>query len=357
MADFDKALELNPSYDIIYALRGDASFELKQECGQATADYGKALELNPQNLRALNGKAWHLATCSDTKYRDGVKAIELAQKAVELCPLALYFDTLAAAYAEAGRFEDAITTQEKAIALAKKEGYAPNRIGQYTLRLSSYSSHAEGGFEEAKEDFEKTLKNPYLDEDTKEVLRGIEDLEDLKAARLCLKGFDYLFRTVRFAKAIREFDKAIEINPRFAIAYYGRGYTYWMQEKHDKAIAAFNKAIEINPKFALAYQIRGTIYHEKRQYDQAISDYNRAIEINPKFVRAYLYRGCFYEATRQYDKAISDYTKAIEINPRYVEAYNFRGLVMWKLGNTEKACSDWKRACELGGTCYYSNCE
>ncbi len=59
----------------------------------------------------------------------------------------------------------------------------------------------------------------------------------------------------------------------------------------DKAIADFTKAIEKNPRFAEAYYFRGLVYYDKGQYDKAISDFTKAIEINARGAEAYSKRG------------------------------------------------------------------
>ena len=66
--------------------------------------------------------------------------MELAKKAVELEPEANRLDTLAAAYAEVGKFEDAIITQEKVIDLLKEEGQPKNMIDQGIELLKSYKA-------------------------------------------------------------------------------------------------------------------------------------------------------------------------------------------------------------------------
>ncbi|UCE34111.1 MAG: TIGR04222 domain-containing membrane protein [Deltaproteobacteria bacterium] len=144
IADYNKALEIDPRaadspFDTYY-WRGRAWME-KGKIDRAIIDYSRALERNPRNANAYNSLAWLLATCSDAKYRDGVRAVELADKAVELAPQYYGFlDTLAAAYAEASLFQDSITTQEKAIALLKKGGRT-GEIHEFMKRLNSYRAH------------------------------------------------------------------------------------------------------------------------------------------------------------------------------------------------------------------------
>lgn len=105
--NFSISLKIDPNNATTYAMRG-AAWIRKGNCGQAIDDYGKSIEINPSFEKAYNAKAWILATCMDDKYRDGKQAVELAQKALDLNYIGRNLDTLAAAYAEAGKFEDAI---------------------------------------------------------------------------------------------------------------------------------------------------------------------------------------------------------------------------------------------------------
>ena len=138
IADFNKAIELKPQYTEAYYWRG-AIWLNKGDKDLAIADFNKAIELEPQNDIVYRITAWHLAVCPESKYRDGVKAVELAKKAVELKDAANNLDTLAAAYAEAGRFQDAIKTQERAIAKLKEEGNTRD-IPEYEQHLASYKA-------------------------------------------------------------------------------------------------------------------------------------------------------------------------------------------------------------------------
>ena len=90
-------------------------------------DYTEALKWYRQAAEqgvaeAKNNTAWILATAKDPKMRNGALAIRLAQQAVADRADATRIDTLAAANAEAGRFDIAVREQQRAIELAKQEG-------------------------------------------------------------------------------------------------------------------------------------------------------------------------------------------------------------------------------------------
>jgi len=140
ISDYSKAIEINPKNAMAYKNRGHAYRE-KGLYKEAISDFTKTIEINPDDGHAYNEKAWILATCSDPSYRDGDKAVELAQKAVDISPKPVYLDTLSAAYAEAGKFENAITTQEQVVAKIKKTSADKNLVNGFTERLKYYKAH------------------------------------------------------------------------------------------------------------------------------------------------------------------------------------------------------------------------
>jgi Flp pilus assembly protein TadD len=95
-------------------------------CGQvdeAIAHFQRALEIKPDMAAVLNDLAWIRATHPSARLRDGRQAVTLAQRAIELSSSnANALDTLAAAYAEAGRFPDAVRTAKEARQQATAEG-------------------------------------------------------------------------------------------------------------------------------------------------------------------------------------------------------------------------------------------
>lgn len=119
IADFDKAIELNEQDAVSLVERG----ELHAQAGDwegADIDFRTAIEVDPDCSEGYRGAAWLMATCPQAKYRNAKIAAELAEQAMELAQAQrkhdfTYYDTLAAAYANAGRFEDAQRTLQKAI--------------------------------------------------------------------------------------------------------------------------------------------------------------------------------------------------------------------------------------------------
>jgi cytochrome c-type biogenesis protein CcmH/NrfG len=88
------------------------------------AHYRAALKLQPKLPEALNNLAWILAANADPQTRNGPEAVDLAERACRLTDSKepVMVGTLAAAYAEAGRFAEAVTTAEKAARLAEQAG-------------------------------------------------------------------------------------------------------------------------------------------------------------------------------------------------------------------------------------------
>ncbi len=113
----------------------------------------------------------------------------------------------------------------------------------------------------------------------------------------------------------------VENNAEF---YYNRGIDRFERGDYDKAISDFSKAIEIDPRLAEAYLNRGIGYGSKDLHDQAISDFNKAIELNTEYAKAYNNRAiaCYYKG--EYDKAWEDVHKAqslgYQVHPEFLKA-------------------------------------
>ena len=126
--------------------------------------------------------------------------------------------------------------------------------------------------------------------------------------------------------AIKVYSDAIELNPRYSVAYTNRGVLYCYKGEYDIAIKDFNMAIKLNPNNFFAYNNRGNAYGKTENSDRAIEDFNAAIKLKPDYAKAYINRGRAHSGKGNVNEAINDFSKVIELEPDYAYAYYARGV-------------------------------
>jgi tetratricopeptide (TPR) repeat protein len=197
----------------------------------------------------------------------------------------------------------------------------------YFIRGKAFK--AEGQFDRAIKDFNKAIDlNPYYHQ-------------------------TYHNRASVFAK-IGQLDKAIDdytvsINARpTPDAYYERGVIYSTRGDTDKAIEDFRKAINMNPRDYEAYTRLGILYGKVGSLSRAIESFDKAIEINPNYHFIYGNRGHAYYLMGDNEKALENFNKAVALDKRYTRAYVNRGNLYLSTGRRELALKDFQSACDLG---------
>jgi len=134
LADFDDGIRLfqTPNADA-YAARGRLMLA-KGNLAKAIADMGEAIRIEPKHAENQNSLSWWLATSAEPQCRDGIRAVELATKACELSKWKndSHIDTLAAALAEAGDFDQAQNRLQQAIDMAP-ESHTESRAKRMAL--------------------------------------------------------------------------------------------------------------------------------------------------------------------------------------------------------------------------------
>ena len=147
--------------------------------------------------------------------------------------------------------------------------------------------------------------------------------------------------------AIADYDRAIELNPRYAHAYTNRGRAKRVKGNLDGALADYDRAIELDPDDVRAYCNRGFAKWTMGHLDDALADYDRAIELDPNDARVYNLRGFTKRTMGDLDGALADYNRAIKTDPKFAIAYAGRGFVKRMKGNLDGATADYDRALEL----------
>ena len=161
-------------------------------------------------------------------------------------------------------------------------------------------------------------------------------------------------------RALKDFNKALELSPNFAEAYNNRGNVYRNMGDLSKAFDDYDTAIRLKPDFADAYNNRGVAYGIKGQVDRAIEDFNKATSLNPVYADAYCNRGNAYLLKGEFDKAIEDYSRSIKHSPKDAMSYSNRSVAYLRKGEVDKTIEDASKAIALDEKCsnaYYNRAE
>jgi len=135
--------------------------------------------------------------------------------------------------------------------------------------------------------------------------------------------------------------------PDSELTYTERANAYRDAHQYEKALADYSKSLEMEPKFALAYYCRGSMLLSLKKARQALIDLDSACQLEPNDSLYLTARAdAFYELGKL-DKALADCNHALKIKARYFSALSTRRRVYSALGETEKAEEDEKIIDEL----------
>jgi tetratricopeptide (TPR) repeat protein len=132
-------------------------------------------------------------------------------------------------------------------------------------------------------------------------------------------------RSESYIRALQNYARAAELNPRFEPARRKRDLSY------QRVLEDLGRDIELNPGDASIYINRGNIHALMENYQGALDDYEKAFRINPDIPEMYYNRGMVFMKTQQYPLAVEDYSTLIKMNPQDSQAYYFRGIAYERL--------------------------
>ena len=151
-------------------------------------------------------------------------------------------------------------------------------------------------------------------------------------------------------QAIDDFNKAIELNPRYAEAYNNRGIAYDKKGQYDRAIEDFSKAIALNPLDpinAKVYNSLGLIYFNLGRLKEAEREYKNALREKPSYPEARINLGNLYYSWGLLDEAIKEYVETIRRRPDLADAHYNLGLAYYRQRRLNEAADALKTAIKL----------
>jgi arylsulfatase A-like enzyme/Flp pilus assembly protein TadD len=141
-------------------------------------------------------------------------------------------------------------------------------------------------------------------------------------------------------------DKALQLNPRNLKAWYQKG---WMSVGSDPTAAAdaFEKALTIQPSFAMAHRDLGMVLLQQKRFPEAASHLEKAAELGLGQPRLYNFLGIAYSQSGHFGSAVGVYKKALAKDPDYAEAHLNLSYAYQKLKRPGEAKTEYQTACKL----------
>lgn len=151
------------------------------------------------------------------------------------------------------------------------------------------------------------------------------------------------FESKDFQAALEDFERAVELEPGFALGHQERGKARYQVGDFEGARASYERAIELQPNNGVARFLRALTYEATGDEARALQGYNEAIWSAPRLASAYFYRGRLYARSRAKEAALRDLDRAIELAPKWPDIYEARGRLNLSLGDKGAAVRDLKQ--------------
>ncbi len=151
----------------------------------------------------------------------------------------------------------------------------------------------------------------------------------------------------RHEEALKAYEKAVEINPQYAKAWFYKGFALGEFERHEEALRAYEKAIEMNRQYAKAWYAKGVALAKVGKHEETKEAYEKAIEIDPKNALAYTNLGELFFKFGNLKEASEKIEKALNINGRLVSAWSLQGRIKIEQKAYDAASEAFKKAMYL----------
>lgn len=257
-------------------------------------------------------------------------------------------------------YADARRLFERAIELDPEFAMAYIYLGQAKLGLNDITG-AKAAIEKSKEFGKKligkeklyaeALVGYYLERDPEKYFRILQQIgaEYPKEKRVHYDLGAYYHERKMTDQAITEFNKALDLDPKFGPALNWLAYAFIQKKDFEKALSSFEKYAAVSPGDANPYDSMGELYFNMGKLDQALEKYAVAIKIKPDFGAQLKIAYC-YALKENYPEALRWIDHFITVAPSegmLAYAIEFKGFYHSVQGQFEQALSEFDRAAEL----------
>jgi tetratricopeptide (TPR) repeat protein len=177
-------------------------------------------------------------------------------------------------------------------------------------------------------------------------ITACSDQEQSEASQFFLKGNLELDKK-EYANAIRYYGEALQKKADLADVHNNRGIAYLRLSELEKALEDFNKAIEIDPKFEEAYFNRAGFFIDQQAFALATADLEHIRKTYGDSTNYYLKWGDLKFGQGYYEQALAEYDRALSLRPKNVQALVNRGVAYFEKKNFKAAKADFENAVKL----------
>ena len=333
---------------------------------------------------SAEARAYVEAAMSFSLQRDMESALECIQSALEIVPddAQLFYLSGSAKYM-LGDDEGAIEDLDKAIELDHKNvsaytyrGMAKDALGMHWEGIKDFNTAIRLDPKNHLAHFHRGVAFQFNKQGVSfgpgaEIGKAIADFD--WAIKLHPENPEYWYYRGR-AKAnlggfkpeiiLSDYEKAIELNEKYARAYFGIGTYKAEQGEYAEAIEYLSKSIELDPEFPIAVSNRGMAKKLSGDFEGALVDFDRAVEMEPENGQHWFNRGSLKGSMERFpfSEEVVDLNKALELSPDEPEVYFIRGIAKWKHRRYASAIRDFEKELEYRQTnprtfYYLANCK
>ena len=199
-------------------------------------------------------------------------------------------------------------------------------------------------FKEARKELEALLQHQ-----TGEVIIPPR-LKELDAWEWSNKGSS-LSSLARYEDAISCYDKALKLDPRYALAWSNKGGSLHNLGRNEEAIRCYDKALKLDPRNAVAWSNKGVSLGNLGRPEEAIRCYDEALELDPGNAATWTNKGNSLDSLGRPEEAIRCYDKALELDPHNATAWTNKGLSLHNPGHYEEEICCYDKALKLDPHC------
>ena len=148
-------------------------------------------------------------------------------------------------------------------------------------------------------------------------------------------------------EAIRQYRKAMQVNPRYAESYNNLGYLFQSQGKLDEAISQYRQALQIRPNSVETHYNLANALQSLGRLDEAISHYNQVLQVKPDDTDTHHNIAVAFQTQGRLNEAISHYQQVLRIEPDDAETHNSLGYALQLQGDLNEAVSHYRQALRI----------